>query len=159
MGPLAFFENLPGVRIHVIHDSYSHVPSADHWPSEDRFAGQLYIPTHTMDDVPELDVLIVPGGGGTRRLADDRRWDQFVTRMYPNLKYLLSICTGASIVARSGVLDGRRATTNKAAYRWVTSQGPRVNWVPGARWVADGNIWTSSGELKLMPSPPLEELE
>lgn len=155
MGPLAFFNSLPDVRIHIIHDSYSPVSSGDNWPSDDRFAGQLYMPTHTMDDAPEIDVLVVPGGWATRRLVNDTRWDQFVLRTYPNLKYIFSICTGASIVARSGVLDGRRATTNKAAYRWVESQGPRVSWIAEARWVVDGNIWTSSGELGSLSPLPL----
>lgn len=147
MGPLAYLNSLPDVQIHVIHDSHSPIPSGVNWPSADRFTGQLYMPTHTIDEAPELDVLVVPGGMGTRGLGADRRWDQYVAKVYSNLKYLLSICTGTSIVARSGILDGRRATTNKAAYRWVESQGPRVNWVPEARWVIDGNIWTSSGEL------------
>lgn len=61
------------------------------------------------------------------------------------LKYILSVCTGATILARAGILDGRKATTNKRSWDWATSNGPNVNWVHTARWVADGNIWTSSG--------------
>lgn len=90
-----------------------------------------------------IDVLIVPGGVGAR--GDVAQEIEFVKRMYPNLKAMLSVCTGATILARAGVLDGRRATTNKRAYKWATSTGPHVNWAAKARWVVDGNIVTSSG--------------
>ena len=90
-----------------------------------------------------IDVLIVPGGVGVR--GDVAEEIEFVTKMYPSLKAVLSVCTGATILARAGVLDGRRATTNKRAYKWATSTGPNVNWAAKARWVVDGNIVTSSG--------------
>jgi transcriptional regulator GlxA family with amidase domain len=69
----------------------------------------------------------------------------FVRTTYPNLQYLITICTGAGIAARAGVLDGRKATTNKAAWNATVALGPNVNWVKEARWVVDGNIWTTSG--------------
>src|SRR6185295_16465540 len=56
-----------------------------------------------------------------------------------------SVCTGAALLARAGILDGRRATTNKFAFQWVVEQGPRVEWVREARWVEDGKFATSSG--------------
>lgn len=90
-----------------------------------------------------IDVLIVPGGVGTRNDMDAEI--EFVREIYPDLKALLCVCTGATILARAGVLDGRRATTNKRAYTWATSTGPNVKWVAEARWVVDGNIVTGSG--------------
>ncbi|KAJ3755817.1 class I glutamine amidotransferase-like protein, partial [Lentinula raphanica] len=106
--------------------------------------GQSIFPTHTFANAPPLDVLIIPGGYGTR--ADDLDpLYEFVRRTYPSLKYLLTVCTGSWIAARAGILDGRRATSNKNAWTMTTEVGPKVNWVPHARWVVDGNIWTSSG--------------
>lgn len=148
MGPLGMLRKIPDVQVHRIHDTLSPIRSGktpENFTPDQPFAGELYVPTNTMDDVPPLDVLIVPGGFGTRGLGTDKRWEEFVKRQYPTLKYLLVVCTGASIVARAGILDGRRATTNKAAFAWVKTQGPNVKWVEEARWVVDGNIWTSSG--------------
>lgn len=50
-----------------------------------------------------------------------------------------------AILAKAGVLDDRRATTNKAAFSWVAEQGPNVEWIREARWVEDGSIITCSG--------------
>lgn len=54
-------------------------------------------------------------------------------------------CTGSALLAKSGRLDGHKATTNKTAFDWVTSQGPEVLWQRKARWVEDGRFITSSG--------------
>lgn len=145
MGPLAYFNNLPDVEIHLIHDTMSPVRTGGDWPSPVHVAGQRYLPNYTMDNIPPLDVLLIPGGWGGRSLVDDRRWDEFIARVYPKLQFLLTVCTGTPFVARSGLLDHRRATTNKEDFRWVKTHGPKVDWVAEARWVVDGNIWTSSG--------------
>ncbi|KAK0464178.1 class I glutamine amidotransferase-like protein [Armillaria novae-zelandiae] len=63
----------------------------------------------------------------------------------PPLIISLLLCTGATLAARAGVLDGKNATTNKKSWEWATSQGPNVNWISHARWVVDGNIYTTSG--------------
>ncbi|PVH73400.1 class I glutamine amidotransferase-like protein [Cadophora sp. DSE1049] len=108
--------------------------------------GESVLPTHTFDTAPELDVLIVPGGLGTRApapLLDPAI--AFIKDRYPSLQYLITTCTGSWLAARSGVLDGRRATSNKAAWARTPEMGPKVKWVAEARWMVDGNIWTSSG--------------
>jgi transcriptional regulator GlxA family with amidase domain len=102
-------------------------------------------PTHTFATAPDdLEVLIVPGGPGVRA-PDVSPMTDFIRDRYPKLRYLLTVCTGAGLAAKSGVLDGRKATTNKAAWATITAYGPNTTWVSPARWVVDGNIWTSSG--------------
>ena len=56
-----------------------------------------------------------------------------------------TVCTGSALLARTGLLDGRPATSNKLAWDWVVQQGPAVRWQRRARWVDDGNVLTSSG--------------
>lgn len=103
--------------------------------------------THTFQDAPALDILLVPGGMGNMALeqANDTSVEDFVALRFNHLDYLLSVCTGAVSLAKSGVLKGRKATTNKNAWAWVTSSGEDIDWVPTARWVEDGKVWTSSG--------------
>ncbi|KAJ5651964.1 hypothetical protein N7507_009390 [Penicillium longicatenatum] len=108
--------------------------------------GQSVVPTHTYAAAPELDVLLVPGGIGARELSPlIQEVVTFIRDVYPSLQYLITVCTGSGLAARAGVLDGKRATTNKRAWAETTAMGDLVTWKPHARWVNDGNIWTSSG--------------
>jgi len=96
-------------------------------------------------DAKGLDVLLVPGGWGTRREVDNAAFIDELRRQCGNARFVASVCTGSALLAKAGVLDGLSATTNKRAFGWVASQGPRVNWVAKARWVEDGKFFTSSG--------------
>lgn len=95
------------------------------------------------------DIVLVPGGNGSRRLAGDREFLTVLAEICHRATVITSVCTGSALLAAAGVLDGCRATSNKKAWDWVTSQSDQVAWVPQARWVVDeGNgtpIWTSSG--------------
>ncbi|KAK0653608.1 Isonitrile hydratase [Lasiodiplodia hormozganensis] len=107
--------------------------------------GASIVPTHTLANAPDdIDVLLVPGGLGTRA-PDLAPAIEFIKNVYPRLQYLITVCTGAGLAARAGVLDGKLATTNKGSWNSTTALGPNVLWQPSARWTVDGNIWTSSG--------------
>ncbi|KAK6538027.1 hypothetical protein TWF694_010920 [Orbilia ellipsospora] len=110
-------------------------------------AAPVMMATHSFANAPKLDILLVPGGWGMMILAqkNDTSIDNFVKQRMPELKYLLSVCTGAASLAKAGVLKGKKATTNKSAWKEITTYGEGITWVPSARWVEDGNIWTSSG--------------
>lgn len=85
------------------------------------------LPTHTFADSPALDVLVVPGGLAARSPDLDPEL-AYIRDVFPSLQYLITICTGAGIAAKAGVLDGYRATTNKAAWEETTAMGPNVKW-------------------------------
>jgi transcriptional regulator GlxA family with amidase domain len=105
---------------------------------------QSVVPTHTLKDAPDLDVLIIPGGLGTRALDLNNAID-YIATTYPKLQYLISVCTGAGLAAQADVRDGKKAMTKKASWAGTIALGPKVKWVSHARWTVDGNIWTSSG--------------
>jgi len=96
-------------------------------------------------DATGLDLLLVPGGRGTRREVENAGLLELLRRRAREARFVASICTGSALLARAGILDGRRATSNKLAFDWVTTQGPRVTWVRAARWVEDEKFFTSSG--------------
>jgi transcriptional regulator GlxA family with amidase domain len=99
----------------------------------------------SLADCPKLDVILVPGGIGTRREVENEALLRWLRARAAEAEVVTSVCTGSSLLARAGLLDGHRATSNKANFAWVQSQGPAVSWVKEARWVEDGKLVTSSG--------------
>lgn len=112
-----------------------------------RQISQTIFSQYTFETAPHVDVLLVPGGLGLRAQEDanDTSVQDFIVDRYPSLEYLLGVCVGAVALAKTGLLDGRKATSNKAFWDWAVEAGPNVDWQPSARWIEDGNIWTSSG--------------
>jgi transcriptional regulator GlxA family with amidase domain len=110
--------------------------------------GQDIMATHSFADMPsDIEVILVPGGVGTRNTEATQPVVNMLRAVFPKLRFLLTICTGSALAARAGLLAGRRATSNKRAFNWVKTQDANndVHWVPHARWVEDGNVWTASG--------------
>ncbi|KAJ7481806.1 class I glutamine amidotransferase-like protein [Mycena latifolia] len=98
----------------------------------------------------QFDVLWVPAGPmsdyTTGKSGIPKDEIAFIAQQAPKAKYIMSVCAGAVQLALAGVLSGKRATTNKAFYRMIVAAMPKdIQWVPQARWVVDGNVWTSSG--------------
>jgi transcriptional regulator GlxA family with amidase domain len=99
-----------------------------------------------------LDMLMVPGGGGTWPLLDEAADPQGVAAMLEWMRFMngkvsimASVCTGAAVLAKCGFLDGLPAATNHNAFGWVASHGPRVHWDRVSRWVDAGKYVTSAG--------------
>jgi transcriptional regulator GlxA family with amidase domain len=100
---------------------------------------------HAFADAPAYDILLVPGGFGTRAAVADTAFLSRLAAASERASVTTTVCTGSALLARTGLMDGRRATSNKIAWDWVLQQGPRVLWKRKARWVDDGNLVTSSG--------------
>jgi len=99
-----------------------------HNRSSSSFA-EFILPTHTFDTAPaDIEVLIVPGGLGNRQPAAIPTVD-FIRKVYPSLRYLITVCTGSGLAARAGVLDGKKATTNKWAFGETSKLGPKTQYV------------------------------
>ena len=93
----------------------------------------------------QFDILLVPGGSGTRKEVDNQVMLDWLRNQSMGAEYVTAVCTGSALLARAGILEGRKATTNKKAYNWATSQSDKVHWIKQARWVEDGKFFTSSG--------------
>ena len=99
----------------------------------------------SLADASGFDVLLVPGGSGTRVEVQNRPFLELLVTRAKEARLVASICTGSALLAKAGILDGKKATSNKLAFDWVTSQSPNVTWIKEARWVEDGRFFTSSG--------------
>ncbi len=100
-------------------------------------------PDHSFEDCPPLDVLLVPGGWGTRREMENPRMLEFVRKAAADASYVTSVCTGALVLQAAGLLAGKRATTYWAAMDRLRSFGDVE--VVDERFVHDGNVVTAAG--------------
>ena len=94
---------------------------------------------------PMLDLILLPGGFGTVAQLENRAMLDFLRRRAATAEVTMSVCSGSAILAKAGLLDGRRATSNKQFFDLARAQGAAVKWVEEARWVEDGPFATSSG--------------
>ena len=92
---------------------------------------------------PPLDFLLVPGGQGTRTAVDDQVVIEFIKRQAVNCQNLLSVCTGAFLFQRAGILTGKKATTHWASLERLKAFSEVT--VVEQRFIQDGNVWTSAG--------------
>lgn len=117
------------------------------------FNGPRVAPDYFRDEALEqnIDLLMIPGGIGTWVLLADEHPEErsallrWVQSMDKRVAIMASVCTGAAILAAAGLLDGKPATTNHAAFAWVTRFGARVQWDNVLRWVDAGRYVTSAG--------------
>jgi transcriptional regulator GlxA family with amidase domain len=93
----------------------------------------------------DIDTLIVAGGYGHEEAAADRTLIEWITRASATARRTASVCTGAFLLARAGLLDGRRATTHWASAEHLARLYPRVTVEPDPIFLRDGPIWTSAG--------------
>ncbi|KAF8935420.1 hypothetical protein CPC16_007282 [Podila verticillata] len=139
MGPMRVFgDEFHKLDIEIIFVSHSLEPCTS--------TQQVTVtPHHTLETAPKLDFFFIPGGIGTRTYINNEKLIQQVKARAEAATWTLTVCTGAGILAKTGLIDGYSATTNKAVFEWPVSQGPNVKWIKRARWVQDGKFVTSSG--------------
>lgn len=106
--------------------------------------GLRLVPDHSFEAAPEADVIVVPGGPGTR---DEAAWPPVVAWLAERREtpLLASVCTGAFLLARAGILDGRRATTHHERLSELRAQHPEIQVVEGVRVVDEGAVVTAGG--------------
>ncbi len=109
-------------------------------------AGGLKVtPDHALADCPSLDVLVVPGGWGTRREIGNPALLEWIGARARTVETVASVCTGAMLLGQAGLLDGRRATTHWRSLGWMRESFPNVTVEEALHVVEDGNVFTSAG--------------
>lgn len=146
IGPTMYLEQLPHHGVPVTFATISHQAGALRSSSFPETGLPLFASAgfRELEDT-HIDILVIPGGRGRVEMQRDAAFLAFLRAKAERATYVLTVCTGSAILADTGFLDGRHATTNKLAFKEVAGKYPRVKWAPKARWVVDGNLWTSSG--------------
>lgn len=136
-GPMEMFGILPKFyKLHLVAEDLGPIASAQ---------GLSAHATRTIDGGEKYDILFVPGGIGTIPALENQKLLDWITKTSQTAEYTMSVCTGSALLAKAGVLDGRKATTNKAYFSQFAEHGKNVDWQRRARWVEDGPVFTSSG--------------
>ena len=124
-GPVEVLSRIDNVKLHYISISGGLIRSKQGY----------YIQTESITEIAPNSILVVP----------DELFITTLQNLCNRAKNVLSICTGSALLAKSGVLDNRKATSNKKAFEWVQTTSSNINWIRNARWVIDGKYYTSSG--------------
>ena len=101
--------------------------------------------TRKLDEIAKFDVLLVPGGFAARELAHEGGFIAILGELARRHDHVITACTGSVLLAKTGLLDGMEATSNKLSWQWATSEAPGVRWIRAARWCVSGKFYTSSG--------------
>jgi cyclohexyl-isocyanide hydratase len=132
-GPFEVLSQLP--------DSTFHVVAKDKTPLRDA-KGLILTPEKTFSEVPQLDLLIVPGGRGVNAAMEDEAILAFIRHQAFRARMVMSVCTGALVCGAAGLLMGRKATTHWASHQFLERFGA----VPvRSRVVVDGKMMSTAG--------------
>lgn len=107
--------------------------------------GLLVQPHYTIANHPELDIVVVPGGQGTRRERYNKTLLDWITLQDSKIDLLTSVCTGALLLAEAGKLDGRKATTHWASVEVMRDTYQEIDMQGDQRFVDEGRVITSAG--------------
>lgn len=124
------------IQIITVARGYDPVPSVH---------GQRIVIDKTIAEKKDYDLLFIPGGDTALEAAKDEELMQWIREVSANAERVMAVCTGTVLLGMTGVLDGRKATTNKLDFIKTVPLAPNVNWVKEARWIEDGKFFTSSG--------------
>ncbi|MDC7952249.1 DJ-1/PfpI family protein [Liquorilactobacillus mali] len=135
-GPMEVFLHADGFQVNLFTlDKASNIKSYN----------QISLVVKSVSDINKKGVLLIPGGPATRTLISDTDFLKELASLASEAAYCLTVCTGSALLAATHLMDGKRATSNKLAFDWVTSSNPKVNWIKRARWVVDDHLYSSSG--------------
>jgi len=107
--------------------------------------GMRVLPDHSLADAPALDVVLVPGGQGTRREVDNPVVIDWLRGVAPGLRWVTSVCTGALLLCEAGLARGRRVTTHWAFVPTLRERYPEVEVLENVRYVRDDRLCTAAG--------------
>jgi transcriptional regulator GlxA family with amidase domain len=107
--------------------------------------GMRVLPDYVLEDCPELDILLIPGGFGTRKEMNNERVIGWIEERSKLAEVVASVCSGSILLGKAGLLEGKQATTHWTILDWMQELFPGTTVVRDLHFVEDGNVFTSAG--------------
>jgi transcriptional regulator GlxA family with amidase domain len=123
-------------EVSLISETLSHVTTT---------GGMKVIPQYSFDNCPSIDILVVPGGWGTRKELNNLAMLEWLRKQAAEVETLTSVCTGSMLLGFAGLLDGLHATTHWRSLDWMRDSFPEVIVEYEQHVVSDGRVFTSAG--------------
>lgn len=102
-------------------------------------------PKYSLNNCPKIDILIIPGGVGTRDLLNEKETLQWISHTHQTTEITLSVCTGAMILGKLGLLNSKSYTTHHLIFEDMQQIAPLAKLVKMKRYIQDGKIYTAAG--------------
>ena len=141
-GPLDVFATANQLNGRPAYECLTLAPDGTTCVSE---SGLRMLPDCSLDAAPPLDTLLIPGGEGSRRLDQDPRLLAWIVAQAARSQRVVSVCTGLYLLAATGLLDGRRATTHWRFAADLQRRYPRIQVEASHLFLCDGPYWSSGG--------------
>ena len=107
--------------------------------------GLQVLPDFSLDNSPQPDILIIPGGNGTRQLVNNVSIIQWIKNSDEKSEIVFSVCSGARLLAKAGLLDGKEFTTHHLVYEDVAQLAPSAKLKKEKRFTDNGKVMTAGG--------------
>ena len=134
IGPYEVLSRIPGAQVDFV--------AAEPGPKRTDTRMLALTADLSLDELPDPDILLIPGGHGTRALLDDGQFIDYVRRAHETTQWTTSVCTGSLVLAAAGILDGLEATTHWMEYEALEKLGAKPT---ARRVVRQGKIYTAAG--------------
>ena len=128
-----------------LRDDISVVSISEHGGTVTCNKGMRIVMDHSIADAPKLDVILIPGGSGTRTEVNNTTLLSWIAEVSKECEWVTSVCTGSMLLAEAGPAAGKRITTHWGAVDMVRDRGKAGEVLENIRYVRDGNLVTSAG--------------
>ena len=138
-GPSEVFGNAKGFQVYTVSTGDQHIKTKNSTLQID--------PAYTIQDAPQPDILVIPGASTKtlEPLLNNPRLIDWIKKTNEKTGLTMSVCTGAELLSKAGLLDNKSATTHSGAVDMLQQRTPKAKFVKEVRWVEDGKIITTAG--------------
>ena len=141
-GPYEVFSVADELHEHLLFNVYTVAEQNNTVQAKNRLSIN---PSYSIEECPKPDILVIPGGDGTKPLLENRVILTWIQQTERTTEMTLSVCTGSLLLAKAGILDGLKATTHHTAIELLSKLAPQTEILSKIPYVDNGSVVTSAG--------------